>query len=93
MYYVCLTSRMLLLIFVDTAGCEEVDVVFVLENSGVMTEVGFYAMTQLAQDIMQTLPPTFHIGLIVYSGKATIVSPIAKLGHALLGKMVDLTYT
>ena len=86
-------SRMLFRIFVDTAGCEEVDVVFVLENSGVMTEIGFYAMTQLAQDVMQALPTSFHIGLIVYSGKATVVSPIAKLGHALLGKIIDMTYT
>ncbi|KAI0233151.1 hypothetical protein LSAT2_016591 [Lamellibrachia satsuma] len=74
------------------ASCEA-DVVLVVENSGFITETGYYAMRQLAADILRALPEGFHVGIIVYSGKTTVLQPIAKSTDALLESLMAEPYT
>ena len=77
---------------VGPASCAA-DVVIVLESSGQLTELGFYAMRQLAADIIKGLPEDVRVGLIVYATAVYRTVLLDGTRNYLLSRLLTAPYT
>ena len=77
---------------VGNASCAA-DVVIVLENSGQLTELGYYAMRELAADVVKGLPEEVRVGLVVFAAEEEDVRIIRSPRNSLLHALLNAPYT
>ena len=77
---------------VVNASCAA-DVVIVLERSGQLTELGYYAMRELAADVIRGLPEDVRVGLLVYSTRIQRAEYIGESRSSLLTELMGQSYT
>ena len=82
----------IVLFAVGNASCAA-DVIIVLERSGQLTELGYYAMRELAADVIRGLPEDVRVGLIVYSTRIHRAEYIGESRSSLLRELRGQSYT